>query len=104
MVEYDAGEKRGERGYLRLHGAFIGDVSDKELARALEHHYIDDGVVDIVVDLSGVEEISLEGVGILLSLLRQSRQRGKRLIVEHERGQVREKLQITGVLRTLTGG
>ena len=103
MVHYDASEKRGGRGYLRLRGSLVGDVWDQELVRAIEDYYVDDGVVEIVVDLSGVEEISLEGVGVLISLLKESDRRGKRFRLEQSTGQVREKLHITGLLRTLSG-
>jgi anti-anti-sigma factor len=101
MVEYDASEKRGDRGYLRLRGELLGDRSSEEFKRLLEAHYVDDGVRWIVVDLSGVSHISLEGVGILLSLERESERRGKRLIVENPTDLVRDKLQVTGVASTL---
>src|SRR5436309_2434256 len=102
MLRYDAGERIGNKGYLRLSGSFLGDVSDRELARVIEHHYVDDGVAEIVVDLRDVDEISLEGVGILLRLLEESDKRGKQFVVEHPSEQVREKLAITGVLGALT--
>jgi anti-anti-sigma regulatory factor len=102
MVEYEVSEKRGQRGYLRLRGALVGDVSVQEFTRALEHHYVDDGVTDIVVDLSDVTEISLEGVARLLELERESHDRGKRFVVQGVHGQPRQKLEITGTLRQLT--
>jgi len=102
VVEYDASEKVGELGFLRLRGELVGEVTLKEFKDALEHHFVDDGVSEIRVDLSGVTEISLEGVTILLELQKESRDRGKRFVVEGEEGQVREKLEITGTLRQLT--
>ena len=75
-----------------------------ELSRAIEHHYVDDGVSRIVVDLRDVDEISLEAVGILLKLREEAERRGKRFLVERPRDPVREKLAITGVLRLLTEG
>ena len=102
MVEYEAGEKVGDKGYLVLRGELVGDVSDRQLAKEIEHHYVDDGVRQIVVDLSDVDEISLEGVAILLRLLEESQRRGKRFGVEHPHDQVREKLALTGLLGLLT--
>jgi anti-anti-sigma factor len=102
MVEYDASEKQGTRGFLRLRGTLVGEVTTEEFKEALEDHYVDDGVNDIIVDLSGVTEISLEGVATLLELWRESQQRGKRFLVEDPVGQVREKLAITGVLSALS--
>jgi anti-anti-sigma regulatory factor len=102
MVEYEVSEKRGTRGYLRLRGTLVGEVPVEEFTRALERHYVDDGVKDIVVDLSDVTELSLEGVAHLLRLKGESRERGKRFHVQGVSGQPREKLEITGTLQVLT--
>ena len=102
MVEYEVSEKQGDRGYLRLRGRLAGEVTVKDFTTALERHYIDDGVKDIVVDLSDVSEISLEGVARLLLLERKSHDRGKGFLVEGVHGQPREKLEITGTLKRLT--
>ena len=58
----------------------------------------------IVVDLSGVSDINLEGVATLLALWKESRERGKAFLVERPSERVREKLEITGVLKALAGG
>ena len=102
MLEYEISDRQGERGYLRLRGTLVEDVTVAEFTRGLERHYIDDGVKDIVVDLSDVTEISLEGVAGLLQLERESHHRGKRFVVEGVHGQPREKLEITGTLKRLT--
>ena len=104
MVQYEAGEKVGDKGYLVLRGSFVGDVSDRELAASIEHHYVDDGVRRIVVDLRDVDEITLEAVAILLQLYRHSERRGKRFLIEDPTEPVKEKLRTTGVLDLLTGG
>ncbi len=104
MVRYEAGEKVGDKGYLRLSGSLVGDVSDEELARAIEHHYVDDGVTRIVVDVREVDEITLEGIGILLRLLEESKRRGKRFAVEDPTEPVRKKMAVTGVLRLFLDG
>lgn len=103
LVEVDASEKLGGRGYLRLRGELVGDVTLAEFRRHLEHHFVDDGVTEIRVDLSDVSEISLEGVAILLRLLDESTRRGKRFLVEGADGQVLDKLRVTGTLRPLGG-
>jgi anti-anti-sigma regulatory factor len=102
LVEYEVSEKEGQRGYLRLRGTLVGDVTVQEFTSALERHYVDDGVTEIVVDLSDVTEVSLEGVERLLRLQKESRDRGKRFVVEGVKGQPREKLEITGTLNVLT--
>jgi anti-anti-sigma regulatory factor len=102
MVEYVAGEEVGAKGFLVLSGEFVGDGPDQGLAKHIEHHYVDDGVSEIVVDLRDVEAITLEGVAILLRLREESAWRGKRFVVEHAHDQVEEKLALTRVLRLLT--
>jgi anti-anti-sigma regulatory factor len=103
MVEYEVTEKRGERVTLHLRGRMAVDgVPDEEvLKKSLETHYIDDGVKEIRVNLSDLEEISLEGVAVLVALYKESAARGKRFVGEGARGQVREKLLITGMLGPL---
>ena len=104
MLEYEISDKQGERGYLRLRGTLVEDVTVAEFTRALERHYIDDGVKDIVVDLSDVTEISLEGVGTLLQLRKESQNRGKRFLIEGAQGRARSRLEITGTLPILEEG
>jgi anti-anti-sigma regulatory factor len=102
VVAYEVSEKIGKRGYLRLRGRLVGEVTVEEFARALERHYIDDGVTQIVVDLSDVTEVSLEGVARLLQLRQESTSRGKTFLVEGVQGQPRDKLEVTGTLGVLT--
>jgi anti-anti-sigma factor len=103
MVDYEVLDKENSHAFLRLRGRLIGDVSSHELKRALERHYVDDGVKRIRVDLSDLSEISLEGVAILLDLWRESTRRRKEFVIEGARGQVREKLEVTGALKPLAG-
>ena len=104
MVEFEVSEKQGDRGYLRLRGTLIGEVTIEGFKRALEQHYVDDGVARIVVDLSDVTEISLEGVGTLLQLRKESQNRGKRFLIEGAQGRARSRLEITGTLPILEEG
>jgi anti-anti-sigma factor len=103
MVEYDVSEKQGDRVTLHLRGRMADDHVPDERAfqRSLETHYVDDGVKEIRLDLSDLEEISLEGIAVLISLWKESAARGKRFVGQGARGQVREKLHITGMLRPL---
>jgi anti-anti-sigma factor len=103
MVEYEVSQKQGDRVTLRLRGRMAADhVPDEEaFKRSLETHYVDDGVKEIRLDLSGLEEIDLEGIGVLIKLWKESAARGKRFVGQGARGQVREKLQITGMLGPL---
>ena len=101
MVEYEVLDREDSFAALRLKGQLLGDVPSRELKRALERHYVDDGVREIRVDLSELSEISLEGVAILLDLWRESQRRGKQFVIKGAEGQVREKLEITGALRPL---
>jgi anti-anti-sigma factor len=103
MVEYEVSEKQGDRVTLRLRGRMAADDVPDEAAlkKSLETHYVDDGVKEIRVDLSDLEEISLEGIAVFIALWKESAARGKRFVAQGARGQVREKLQITGVLGPL---
>ena len=101
MVEYEVTDREGDTARLRLHGRLSGDTPSEHLKEALERHYVDDGVQAILTDLSGLDELSLEGAAVLLELWRESQERGKRFEVHNARGQVHEKLVVTGLLRLL---
>lgn len=67
-----------------LEGEFAGERLTEGVRETLEEHYVDDGVGRIRVDLHEVRFIDLEGVAALLSLRRESQERGKR--VHHRAG------------------
>ena len=102
MVDYQVVERAEDYALLRLRGDLMGDLPLDRLKASLEEHFVDDGVKRIRVDVSQVTFISLEGIGTLLALWRESADRGKRLVVENATGQVNDKLQLTGV-RDLMG-
>jgi anti-anti-sigma regulatory factor len=79
----------------------IMSPDEEAFKRSLETHYLDDEVKEIRVDLSDLEEISLEGIAVLIALWKESAAQGKRFVGQGARGQVREKLQITGMLGPL---
>jgi anti-anti-sigma factor len=87
-----------------LEGEFAGERLTEGVRETLEEHYVDDGVGRIRVDLHEVRFIDLEGVAALLSLRRESQERGKRFTIERVQGQVRQKLGVTGVLDLLERG
>ena len=95
-------DREGDLAYLLLRGELKGDVPSDVLKKELERHYVDDGVRTICVNLSEVDLITLDGVGILVELWQESQDRGKRLIIKDPQGQVRDKLRVTGLLGTLT--
>lgn len=98
MIEYELIERAADYALLELRGDLMGDLPIERLKLDLEQHYVDDGVKRIRVDLSKVNFVSLEGIGMLLALWRESADRGKRLVVEQPAGQVRDKLRVSGVL------
>ncbi|HYV01779.1 MAG TPA: STAS domain-containing protein [Actinomycetota bacterium] len=98
MLRYDIAEKGEDFVVLRISGELAGDLEVDRLHDVLEEHYVDDGVRVIRVDLQDVTFLSLEGVAMLVDLLQESKERGKRFVVEGIRGQPRSKLTITGVL------
>ena len=104
MVEYKVTSHQSGHADLQLRGRLIREIEAEELGRALEVHYVDDGVIEIRVDLSELREISLEGIAVLLDLRTKSRRRGKRFVVTGASGQVLEKLQITGTFGPLQDG
>jgi len=38
MVQFDASEKRGDRGYVRVRGSLVGDVPVTQLRGAVDHY------------------------------------------------------------------
>lgn len=101
MISYEVVERSDDYVILRLRGELAGDLSATGVERALEEHYVDDGVQLIRVDLSPVRFITVEGIQILLSLWRESLDRGKRFRAEGAQGQVLERLRVAGVMRLL---
>ena len=104
MVEYQILDRMGDAVLLQLSGELAHHFRTEQLRQALERHFVDDGVKVIRVDLSPVTFMDSYGVATLVSLLKESRERGKKFQVEGAQGQVREKLGVTGVLKVLQRG
>jgi anti-anti-sigma factor len=101
MIECEIVERDRDYVVLRLSGELAGQLWTDVLGKALDEHFVDDGVKVIRVDLSPVTFLDNNGVATLVSLHRASGERGKRFFVVNPGGQVREKLEVTGVSRFL---
>lgn len=101
MIEWEIVERDQDYVVLRLRGELSGQMWTDALEEALEVHFVDDGVKVIRIDLSRVSFLDNYGVATLVSLHRQSSERGKRFLVENAKGQVREKLDVTGISKVL---
>ena len=104
MLDYETVEREGDSVLLRVRGELAGRLWTERLQESLEDHYVDDGVKLIRLDLSGVSFLDNYGVATLVALHRESRERGKRFMVEGPRPQAEEKLRVTGVLGMLREG
>jgi anti-anti-sigma factor len=101
MVEYTVASKEGAEVVLQLRGELAGQPWTESLRRALEEHYVDDGVKIIRLELSPLTFLDNFGVATLVALRKESDARGKVLLVEGARGQVHDKLRVTGLLKIL---
>jgi anti-anti-sigma factor len=101
MVDYQIADRKEDYVVLRLSGELAGEYWTDVIGDALEEHYVDDGVKVIRVDLSEVPFMDNFGVATLVGLHRRSVDRGKRFVVQNPRGQVRDKLRVTGVAKVL---
>jgi anti-anti-sigma factor len=97
LVDYEITDRTGDEASIILKGELSSDVPSEQLKKALERHFIDDGVRVLRVDLSGLDWIDLEGIGVLLALWREARDRETRFVVTGASGQVKGRLEITGL-------
>ena len=97
-------EREGDHVVLGIRGDLSARLMTDVLRESLEEHYVDDGVHLIRLNISGVGFMDSYGVATLVGLMRASHDRGKLFVVEGARGQVRDKLQVTGVLGILERG
>jgi anti-anti-sigma regulatory factor len=85
-------------------GELVGTASAAQLRRGLQEQYGAEDVLSLEVDLSDVTMIDLEAVAALVASANAASGCGTRMVVTGARGQVREKLRTTGVLRLLEEG
>jgi anti-anti-sigma factor len=102
VVDYEVLDREDDYACLLLRGELTGDISSGRLKAELERHYVDDGVRTIRVVLEDLDFITLDGIGVLLELREESLARGKRFVLGDVGGQVRDKLQRTGLLDPLS--
>jgi anti-anti-sigma regulatory factor len=88
-------------GIVELAGELAEDAPTENLEEWLEEHFVDDGVRTIRVDVSEIARIDLEGVAALGLLAAESVRRDKVFLIEGATGQVRDKLEETGLLTYL---
>ena len=96
-------ESARDRGHVVVEvGGELDIVPEVEyFKKFMEQRYVDDGVNRITLGLQDVRFVNLEGIGVMLALRKESRDRGKRFDITKPSAQVREKLRITGVLEIL---
>jgi anti-anti-sigma regulatory factor len=102
LVDYEVLAREGDYVRLLLRGELVEDVGSERIKRSLERHYVDDGVRTIVVDLSELDLVSLDGIETLVELWKESVARGKRFVLRGATGQVEAKLRTTGLLGPLS--
>jgi anti-anti-sigma factor len=98
MATLRTSRKQDGVGVVELAGQLTDDARTENLEEWLEEHFVDDGVKTIRVDLSEVTRIDLEGVAALGLLAAESVRRDKGFLIEGATGQVRDKLEETGLL------
>jgi anti-anti-sigma regulatory factor len=101
MATLRSTRKENGVGIVALAGELTEDAPTMDLAAWVEEHFVDDGVRTIRVDLSEITRIDLEGVAALGLLAAESVRRDKVFLVEGPTGQVRDKLEETGLLTYL---
>lgn len=103
MAEIEVTPNRSGDVRASVAGDLTGTAEAGAVRRRLAEQCAVDGVRSVEVDLSDVSMIDLEGVAALVISSNDARRAGKQLRVTGARGQVRDKLQTTGVLRLLEG-
>lgn len=103
-IEYRVAARQGDAVRVQLRGEMVGVGHTARLRKALEEHFVDDGVRVINLDLSTVSFLDNFGAATLVTLMQESQARGKRLFVSGAERQVREKLRVTGLLNVLEAG
>ena len=101
MASLRSSRKQDGEGIVQLAGELTDDSSTENLEDWLEEHFVDDGVRTIRVDLSEVTLVDLEGVAALGLLAAEAVKQDKVFLIEGATGQVRRKLEETGLLQYL---
>jgi|tagenome__1003787_1003787.scaffolds.fasta_scaffold20328755_3 anti-anti-sigma factor len=92
--------ERGESAVvLRLRGEF--DFLAVQLVRERFSGLVEDGVVDVVVELSEIHFLDASAIRLLVGLRHAARERGRRLKVERPSPAVARVLRVAGALDLL---
>jgi anti-anti-sigma factor len=85
-----------------------GDLADERwtepLDEFLHEHYVDHTIRHILVNVSDVGRIDLDGISTLVLLAHEAMRHHKEFTVQGADGHVRQRLQETGVLAYLEQG
>jgi anti-anti-sigma factor len=104
MLEFDVVERGRDYVVVRLAGELAGEGWTDRIGRILEEHFIDDGVQLIRLDITPLTFMDSEGLATILRLRQESRARRKVFSVHGATGQVRRKLEVSGLLGILESG
>ena len=104
MVQYRIAERAEDSVLLQLSGELANHFWTDHIRQLLKDPFAEEDVQTIRVDLSAVSFLDSYGVATLVSLLKESQDRGKAFVIEGAQGQVLEKLGVTGVLKVLQKG
>jgi anti-sigma B factor antagonist len=92
-------ERNGDTMIFGLRGSL--DMATSPTARAALMEAANEGVHDIVVDLSQVEFLDSTGLGALIGSHRRALEKGGRLRIVTPDGQIARLFHITGLVRVL---
>lgn len=96
-VRADEARKGSTALVLVPEDALVDAVPQHEVLEAVSWHLDDPAVDSVVVDLSRIPALDLEGVATLVKLKRRGVAAGKRLMVDGLSEPARRKLELTGV-------
>ena len=93
----------GDRVTLALAGELDEHVEPETLRAPLVEHLVNDGVREIILDITALRMLALESVAALTLLGREVASHGKVLRIVGATGQPEQKLRTTGLLGYLAG-
>lgn len=85
--------KSGSSATVRLDGSMY--VEDSAIIREQLIGLLDEGLVNLTVDLSGLDYVDSSGLGVLISIHKRCLQKGGRMTVTGLKGMVEELFKLT---------
>ncbi len=92
-------EDKGTYKIIRCSGILGGEV--REFSDDAIHPIIEDRDARIIVDLSGVDRITTEGIGVFVTLVSRSNAKGSRIVFVNPRPFVRAIFEATKITKFL---